>query len=207
MALSPVRARRPCLAWHPRQDLSLSPWKQVLIHSALAPQLPPLTVSLSLVMAPSQQGLLDRVVGYSPKALWGAGIDVLGFGEQQGAPRQWPAELRRGLCPPECPTQLASSQSVEDGASSRGASSCHGGPGGAGSSQTWDNSPSASTPGSAAGMAVKGPDPESCCCTHQALGSSAAAWEFFSQAVLLTARVLCWSSPAVHGSGMSMQKS
>lgn len=61
-----------------------------------APAPPQLMVSLSLVTAPSWQGLSDRVVGHSPKALWGGGIDVLGFGEQQGAPRQWPAELKRG---------------------------------------------------------------------------------------------------------------
>lgn len=32
MAVNPVRARRSCLAWHPRQGLSLSLWKQVAQH-------------------------------------------------------------------------------------------------------------------------------------------------------------------------------
>lgn len=38
---------------------------------------------------------------HSPKALWGGGTDVLGFGEQQGAPRQGPAELMgvKGVMP------------------------------------------------------------------------------------------------------------
>lgn len=45
----------------------------MLIHSALAPQLPPLMVSLSLVTAPSWQGLSDRVVGHTALKLFGEG--------------------------------------------------------------------------------------------------------------------------------------
>lgn len=53
--------------------------------------------------------------------------------------------------------------------------------------QPLGNPSSASTPRSSAGVAMEGPDPGSCHCTHQTLGSFAGIWEFFSQAVVLTA--------------------
>lgn len=86
VAVNPVRARRLCLAWHPRQGLSLSLWLSMLIHLALTPQLPTLTVSLSLVTAPSWQGLLSPlVVGHTAIKLFGeVGLMSWDLGSSRG---------------------------------------------------------------------------------------------------------------------------
>lgn len=154
---------------------------------------------------------------------------ILGFEEQQGAPRQGPAELmgvegamsfwvpnsagklpvdRRwsilkgclqlpccqvpGALPLGLLTDHAARVTMGEEVHHKGA-------------QPWGNPSSASTPGSSAGVAVEGPNPGSCHCTHQALGSFAGTWEFFSQAVILTG--FHWSSSVVHGSGIRIQRS
>lgn len=58
----------------------------MFIHLVLVPQLP----AVDGVLEPGDISTLARPLGqgsgtHSPKALWGGGIDVLRFGEQQGA--------------------------------------------------------------------------------------------------------------------------
>lgn len=54
---------------------------------------------IDCVLEPGDSSILARPLvplgcgTHSHKALWGSGIDVLGFGEQQGARRQGSAEL------------------------------------------------------------------------------------------------------------------
>lgn len=87
VAVNPVRVRRPCLAWHPRQGLSLSLWKQVNPFGLGTTAPPQWMVSLSLVTAPSWRGISDRVVGHTVLKLFReVGLMSWDLGSSRGHP-------------------------------------------------------------------------------------------------------------------------